>query len=159
MANYVITVNGEEIALSSADVDVLDSIKVDDTHLHVLENHTAYEVAVVASDFGKKTVQLLVNGRRYDLRIADEYDLQVDKMGLLTTTTAQLNHIEAPMPGLIVEVLVELGQEILKGTPLLVLSAMKMENIILSPGEGTVQSITISNGDTVEKGQLLLELN
>jgi len=62
------------------------------------------------------------------------------------------------MPGLIVDVMVKEGQEISEGTPLLVLSAMKMENIILSQGEGVVKSIEVNKDDTVEKGQLIIEM-
>ena len=62
------------------------------------------------------------------------------------------------MPGLIVDVMVEVGQEIAEGTPLLVLSAMKMENIILSQGDGVVKSVEVQKNDAVEKGQLIIEM-
>ncbi len=158
MSNYLITVNEEELEFNTSDADSLDSISVSTQKLHVLDNHTAFEVEILSTDFLNKTMSLSVNGNRYDIKIEDEYDQQVKKMGLLAVTTQKLNEVKAPMPGLIVDVMVEVGQEIVEGTPLLVLSAMKMENIILAQGEGIIKSIEIKKDDTVEKGQLIIEM-
>ncbi|WP_396632480.1 biotin/lipoyl-containing protein [Maribacter sp. R86514] len=158
MSNYLITVNEEELKFKTSDADSLDSISVSTQKLHVLDVNTAFEVGILDTDFLNKTMSLSVNGNRYDVKIEDEYDQQVKKMGLLAVTTQKLNEVKAPMPGLIVDVMVEVGQEIVEGTPLLVLSAMKMENIILAQGEGIVKSIEIKKDDTVEKGQLIIEM-
>ena len=79
-------------------------------------------------------------------------------MGLLTSTSQKVNSVKAPMPGLIIDVMVTAGQTVSEGTPLLVLSAMKMENIILSQGAGIVKSIAVKIDDTVEKGQLIIAM-
>jgi len=158
MTNYLITVNEEEKIVKRSEVDTLDSIKIDESNLHVLDGNQAYKVSVLHVDFLNKTLSLSVNGNSYDLKIEDEYDQRVKKMGLLAVTAQKLNSIKAPMPGLIVDVMVEQGQEISEGTPLLVLSAMKMENIILSQGEGVVKSIEVKKDDAVEKGQLIIEM-
>jgi biotin carboxyl carrier protein len=99
-----------------------------------------------------------VNGNTYKVHIADGYDQMVEEMGLLVNTSQKVNEIKAPMPGLILDILVQVGQEITEGTPLLVLSAMKMENIILSQGDGVVKSIEVNKDDAVEKGQLIIEM-
>lgn len=158
MNTYLITVNEEETLIKKSDVDALDSINIDDTNIHLLENNQAYEVSVLHSDFLNKTLTLSVNGNTHEVKIEDEYDQQVKKMGLLAVTAQKVNSIKAPMPGLIVDVMVKEGQEISEGTPLLVLSAMKMENIILSQGEGVVKSIEVKKDDAVEKGQLIIEM-
>ncbi|WP_299798288.1 acetyl-CoA carboxylase biotin carboxyl carrier protein subunit [uncultured Maribacter sp.] len=158
MPNYLITVNEKELHYNSSDIDTLDSIKVNAKNLHVLDNNTAFEVEIVHSDFLNKTMSLSVNGNIYEVKLEDEYDQQVKKMGLLAVTTQKLNEVKAPMPGLIVDVMVEVGQEIVEGTPLLVLSAMKMENIILAQGEGVIKSIEIKKDDAVEKGQVIIEM-
>ena len=62
------------------------------------------------------------------------------------------------MPGLILEVNVEKGSQVKEGDFLLVLEAMKMENTITAPREGVVKSIQINKGETVEKNQLLIEM-
>jgi biotin carboxyl carrier protein len=99
-----------------------------------------------------------VNGNSYEMVLADEYDQMVDKMGLLSTKTHKINNIKAPMPGLIIDVMAKVGQKVEAGTPLIVLSAMKMENIITSPGEGVVKNIEVNVNDAVDKGQLIIEM-
>lgn len=158
MKNYLVNVNGEEIQLSKNELDTLDSIQVSSTNFHLLENNQAYKVRVPHSDFLNKTLTVSVNGNTYEVKIEDEHDRQVKKMGLLAVTTQKMNAIKAPMPGLIVDVMVKEGEEISEGTPLLVLSAMKMENIILSQGDGVVKSIEVKKDDAVEKGQLIIEM-
>lgn len=158
MNNYIVTVEGEEIPLKKSDIQTLDSIESGNAKFHVLENNQAHEIRLLHSDFLNKILILSVNGNTYNVRIEDENDQQVKKMGLLAVTANKVNSIKAPMPGLIVDVMVEEGQEITEGTPLLVLSAMKMENIILSQGEGIVKSIEVKKDDAVEKGQLIIEM-
>lgn len=62
------------------------------------------------------------------------------------------------MPGLVLKLIAEVGQEIKLGEPLLILEAMKMENVIKSPGDGTVKAIHVTKGLAVEKGFLLMEM-
>ena len=61
------------------------------------------------------------------------------------------------MPGLILEINIEEGQEVKENDPLLILEAMKMENVINSPRDGVIKSIAVSQGNTVEKNALLIE--
>ena len=61
------------------------------------------------------------------------------------------------MPGLILEIFVDVGQVVKENEVLLILGAMKMENSFLSPREGTIKSVLVSVGDAVVKGQLLIE--
>ncbi|CAN0585303.1 unnamed protein product, partial [Ectocarpus sp. 12 AP-2014] len=136
----------------------LDSILVNENTLHVLDKNSAFDVEIIHSNFLNKTITLSINGNIYDVKLEDEYDQQIKKMGLLAVTTQKLNEVKAPMPGLIVDVLVEVGQEVIEGTPLLVLSAMKMENVILAQGEGVIKSVEVKKDDAVEKGQLIIEM-
>lgn len=158
MSNYLIIVNKEELQCSTSDVDSLDSILVNENSLHVLDKNSAFDVEIIHSNFLNKTITLSINGNIYDVKLEDEYDQQIKKMGLLAVTTQKLNEVKAPMPGLIVDVLVEVGQEVIEGTPLLVLSAMKMENVILAQGEGVIKSVEVKKDDAVEKGQLIIEM-
>ena len=158
MSNNLITVNKEELQCSTSDVDSLDSILVNENTLHVLDKNSAFDVEIIHSNFLNKTITLSINGNIYDVKLEDEYDQQIKKMGLLAVTTQKLNEVKAPMPGLIVDVLVEVGQEVIEGTPLLVLSAMKMENVILAQGEGVIKSVEVKKDDAVEKGKLIIEM-
>jgi len=158
MNTYIVSVNEKEFSVNKSDVDALDSFNIDDQNLHILDGNLAYAVRALRTDFLNKIMSVSVNGNTYEVQIEDEYDQQVKKMGLLAVTVQKINSIKAPMPGLIVDIMVKVGQEISEGTPLLVLSAMKMENIILSQGEGVVKSIEVKKDDAVEKGQLIIEM-
>ena len=65
------------------------------------------------------------------------------------------NAITAPMPGSIIQVMVNAGDEVKENDVILILEAMKMENEIMCPKDGTVTSVTVSAGTTVESGQVL----
>jgi biotin carboxyl carrier protein len=78
-------------------------------------------------------------------------------MGLDKMASAKVLNVKAPMPGLVLNVLVEPGQEVKKGDKLLVLEAMKMENIIKAAGDGKVGRIAVDKGQAVDKNQTLIE--
>ena len=158
LPQYSVTVEDEEFMLTSQETNALDILALDDGKFHLLKKDIAYDVAVLNSDFTNKTLSVSVNGNTYAVTIADEYDHMVKKMGLLINSSQKVNEIKAPMPGLILDIMVKVGQEILEGTPLLVLSAMKMENIILAQGDGIIKSIAVKKNDAVEKGQLIIEM-
>lgn len=154
----MIRANEKEILVQKKDVALLDMVETGSSNFHLLHDKKAYKICLLESDYLNKTLKIAVNGTTYDLKIEDEYDRQVKRMGLLAATSQKVNSVIAPMPGLIMDVMVKEGQEISEGTPLLVLSAMKMENIIVSKGAGIVKSIAIKKEDSVEKGQLVIEM-
>jgi biotin carboxyl carrier protein len=68
----------------------------------------------------------------------------------------KLNNLKAPMPGLITKILVKEGDEVKQGEPLLVLEAMKMENVFKAAGDVKIKSIKINEKQAVEKGAELI---
>ena len=67
--------------------------------------------------------------------------------------------IESPMPGKILAIKANAGQAVKKGDVVMILEAMKMENEITAPEDGTVASINVAVGDSVESGDTLASLN
>ncbi|HKJ89587.1 MAG TPA: acetyl-CoA carboxylase biotin carboxyl carrier protein subunit [Oceanipulchritudo sp.] len=67
--------------------------------------------------------------------------------------------VRASLPGQIVGILVEEGQRVAAGDPLVILDAMKMENEITAPMEGVVKSVHIRPGQVLAKGDLMLEID
>ncbi len=67
--------------------------------------------------------------------------------------------LKAPMPGLVLRVLVETGDHVVSGQGLIVLEAMKMENELKAPQDGVVSQVAVIAGQAVEKGAILVELN
>lgn len=155
---YNVIVDEQEFGLSKSDATNLDAVELSNGKLHVLKDNQAYDCELLEADYNNSTLTILVNGTKYSLKVEDEYDLLVKKMGLSVVTSAKLDNIKAPMPGLIIDVMVEPGQTIEKGTPLLILEAMKMENVLKADGEGVVKSIEITKGQAVDKGQVLIEM-
>ena len=78
-------------------------------------------------------------------------------MGFTIGKAKQINIIKAPMPGLILEISVFIGQTVQENDNLLILTAMKMENSLRSPRDGVIKSIDVNVGDSVIKGDLLIE--
>lgn len=158
MTHYSITIDTEKFNLDRNDVGSLDIISIGDSQYHLLRDNQSHIIQVLDIDLPNKSITLVVNGNPYTLKIADQFDQIVDRMGMRATQTHQINEVRAPMPGLVLEVLATVGQEVDKGTPLIVLSAMKMENIITSPGAGTVKNIRTEVNKAVEKGELIIEM-
>jgi biotin carboxyl carrier protein len=91
--------------------------------------------------------------------VADYYERLVHQLGLSVGGVHKMNTVKAPMPGLVLNIVVEPGQTVEKGDPMIILEAMKMENVIKAAGEGRVKAIKVQKGMAVDKGQLLIELD
>lgn len=97
-----------------------------------------------------------VNGSIYKVAVEDQFDQLLKQLGMDNLAAAKVQQIKAPMPGLVLSILVAEGAEIKKGDSLLVLEAMKMENMIKSPTDGIIKKITINQGNKVEKNEVLI---
>jgi biotin carboxyl carrier protein len=124
---------------------------------HIIEGNYSYNADVVYFNSADKTAQIKVNNNIYTIKAKDQFDILLDKLGLSSLNSAALSEIKAPMPGLVLKVLVTEGVEVKKGDNLFILEAMKMENIIKCPADVTIKKIRIKSGDKVEKGQILIE--
>jgi biotin carboxyl carrier protein len=133
-----------------------DIKQLSDMLYHVINNNSSYNAEIVSFDREAKTAKIKVNNNVYTIAAKDQYDVLLDKMGLSNLMAAKVSDIKAPMPGLVLKVLVEEGAEVKKGDNLFVLEAMKMENIIKAPADVTIKTIKIKPGDKVEKGQILI---
>ncbi|WP_264558153.1 acetyl-CoA carboxylase biotin carboxyl carrier protein subunit [Flavobacterium sp. N2270] len=138
-------------------ISQLDAVSVEKNKFHILKNNTPYQAEIIATDFINKTYTVKVNNSTYTVAIANTLDMLIKEMGFEVGAAKQVNAIKAPMPGLILEISVEVGQEVKENDPLLILEAMKMENSILSPRDGVIKSVTMTKGAAVEKGALLIE--
>jgi pyruvate carboxylase len=106
---------------------------------------------------GTRTVYFELNGQPREVVIKDE--------SVKTTVTAkqkadQANpaHIGASMPGTVIRVVVEKGDKVSKGDHLMITEAMKMETTVQAPFDGVIKQVYVSNGDGIQPGDLLIEL-
>jgi biotin carboxyl carrier protein len=155
--NYNAVVN-EDFQFEGISGTDLDVIPLDDKHFHILQNGKSFRAELISIDAQQKQVQLKINGNKYHIQLEDQYDQLIRKMGLKVKTNQQIKDIKAPMPGLVLEIMVEVGQFVAVGDALLILQAMKMENVIKAQGEGVIKDIVVKQGAAVEKGQLLIVL-
>lgn len=156
---YRVAVNEKhDFEISAEQAEALDFVKIDERHFQILQGQKSYQAELVETDFQKKTFKIKVNGSLHTIVIADEFDQLVNRLGLSVVTSNKIKDVKAPMPGLVLDVNVAAGQEINKGDKLMILEAMKMENVIKSEGEGIVKEIHVSKGTTVDKGQMLIEM-
>ncbi|MDQ2656130.1 MAG: biotin/lipoyl-binding protein [Bacteroidota bacterium] len=134
-----------------------DVSRIDDGHFHILLNNRSYRAEITETDFSTGRFTIKVNGKYYPVALKDKFDLLLEKMGMTANSGAKVNHVRAPMPGLIIGLLVKDGDDVKAGDTLLILEAMKMENIIKAPGDATVKSVKVKMGEGVEKNQVLIE--
>ena len=139
-------------------IDALNVVSAGDGAFHLLRHGKSYHCDVVSVDAPGRSVSVEVNGQPFTFAVGDEVDALVEQLGLNVVDESGQNDVFAPMPGLVVDVLVEPGQEVAAGTRLLVLEAMKMENSLVAAADGTVSSISVDKGAAVDKGQLLIEM-
>lgn len=153
--NFEVNRNGDALLVNDATINA-DIKQLNQLLYHIINQDGSYNAEVVSFDREAKTAEIKVNNNIYTLTAKDRFDVLLDKMGLSSLMAAKVSEIKAPMPGLVLKVLVEEGAEIKKGENLFILEAMKMENIIKAPADVTVKTIKIKPGDKVEKGQILM---
>lgn len=152
-----VTLEGDQIFLNGELVE-LDLANISSEKYHVLKNNKSYNIQILEADLVQKTFKIQVNDQVFQLNLEDALDQQLRDMGMSKTVSDKVDKIHAPMPGLVLKILVKPGQEVKKGDSLIILEAMKMENIIKSVGNGIVQNILIREKDAVEKNQVLIEM-
>lgn len=156
--NYTVKVDDDfDFNLSKDHISSLDLIKTGKNTYHLIKDGATYHIEVLESDFNKGTYTISINGSEYESTINTPLDTLIEKMGFASNSNKNIDTIEAPMPGLILDILVEEGQEVKEEDQLLILEAMKMENIITSPRNGVIKKIGVNTGDAVDKKQLLIE--
>ena len=131
--------------------------RISEHHYHLISGNKSYHVELVKADYKAKELTIKVENEQFDLQVKDQMDLLLEKMGISTMANSTIAEVKAPMPGLILDVLVKPGQEVKKGDQLMILEAMKMENVLKSQGEGVISSIKVAKGDSVEKNQVLIK--
>ncbi len=158
MQDYTVTIDDLNVQVTADALAELDITVLPGGAYHLLRDGVGYRCRVVHASPHSKRLTVSVNGRHFDLSLADRYDQIVTQLGFATTAVIDNKEITAPMPGLILDIMVAEGEDVKSGTPLLILEAMKMENVLKSTGEGTIKTIKVTKGQAVDKRQLLIEL-
>lgn len=140
------------------EVNDWDWVKINDHEYSLMVGHKSYHIFIEGIDIQQKKIKLFVEDSFYTLSLEEPIDVLLKKMGIDLSASLKVEPLKAPMPGLVLKILVEEGQTIAQGTPLLILEAMKMENIYKATTDATIAKILVEEGQAVEKSTVLIEL-
>ncbi len=129
-------------------------IRINEKKFKVFKKNKIFSIEIIERQ-GKK-IQLIVDGQFFKISITDYTDKILDKLGIDIVSSNIVNDVKAPMPGSIFNLMVSKGDEITIGSPLLILEAMKMENIIKSPKNGIIEKVHVLEKENVKKNQILV---
>lgn len=102
-------------------------------------------------------VRITINHRQYELKIQSENEMMLEKLGINASSSKTVELLKAPMPGLVIDILVQEGMQVKQGQPLLILKAMKMENILRASHDGAIKRILVDKNQKVEKDAVMLQ--
>jgi len=168
MARYVVTVDGREfdIALEYHSEKYRATIngkacelvynRLGESRFLMLVDREAIEIDVRPSGSNGDRVVFMM-GQEIPVTVENYHVAQARKAAGITAHASVERQLRAPMPGLVLKIHVTPGQHVTKGQPLVVIEAMKMENIIKARADATVATVNALVGKSVEKGDTLLE--
>lgn len=155
---YLLSTKDEHIFINDNKVE-WDIKAIDKESFHIIYHNQTFTAHLVEIDYESKLFKLQMNGKIIELELKDKMDLLLEEMGISALDQNLVNDVKAPMPGLIIDIMVTAGDEVKKGDPLLILEAMKMENVIKATGDGTISDIKANKGDSVEKNQMIIQFS
>jgi biotin carboxyl carrier protein len=160
-----IEIDGERFEMT-ANESRADHSFIED-HIHLIsqaegtykfqDGNKLHQIKVIGYDTESRTYSIEMGGQLKQVRIYRELDLMIEKMGLNALHSKKLSVMEAPMPGLVTSIKVVAGDHVMKGATLLILEAMKMENVIAAPHDAVIKEIKVKVGQAVERGFPLVE--
>ena len=155
-AEYEFTVkNNYEFSLKRQNMRI-DLIEEADGFLILSYKGLRYPVEIVSRR--QNEYEILLNGVAYTFSVETPFSLKRKKLLATWKNDVSAIIIKSPMPGKILDVLVEVGQEINKGDSLVVLEAMKMQNVIIATHKGRVSRACVIAGQVVSKDEILVEI-
>ncbi len=163
---YIVDVAGDRVpvTIDSAGITVRDAAvaaqltAIDGTPVQILRVGDRVHRVVARRGAARGAYVLWIDGWRFEVDALDERTRVIRDLTAAAAVNAGPAPLVAPMPGLIVRVLVAPGDVVTAGTPLVVMEAMKMENELRAPSDGTVTAIPVTPGSPVDKGAVLVQL-
>ena len=151
--SYEIEIDNDGAILVNGELRDVDFLNLGGSLYSIITENKSLE-AVIDDDEGK--IAVMMGGQLFETQVLDERAmLLMQRRGGLKITSGEVN---APMPGLIVMVTVELGQNVEQGDTVVILESMKMQNELKSPVAGVVTAIHVSASQAVDKGDMLVEI-
>ena len=148
-------VTGKDASVNGVPVDI-EFVKSATNSFKMRMNGVEKDADLVKLDKENKLVIVRIEGKKFAVQIKEPVDLMLDNLGINSKSTKKVNNLKAPMPGLVIKILAEQGKHYKAGDALMILEAMKMENVFKAAADVTIKAIEITERQTVEKGQILM---
>lgn len=150
---YKVEILNDGQVMVNGNLHEVDFLGMEESLYSIIQNDKSYEIAI-EEERGRYELQL--EGRLYEATVLDQRALlMAQRKGGLTIGSGE---VSSPMPGLIVEVMVAVGDEVAQGDTVIILESMKMQNELKAPRDGIVQTVNCQDGQTVDKGDLLINI-
>lgn len=148
--------NGKQGITLNGNVYPLDYSIADDKFYRIRLHGKEFKIFVQKLDTDTKEATLNINGKISTVKLRSKADNMMNAAGVKMKVQRKLESLRSPMPGLVLSLKVKPGDTVKAGDHLLILEAMKMENVIKSPGEGKIKEIHIAERTSVEKNTLMI---
>ncbi len=145
----------DQIVIKNGTEITYDMVSLGDGRYSLIKENKSYLVHLIKKE---DSYHVHVLGDLFDVRVEDERVRKVKELVEKSAGAPAGQVIKAPIPGLVVKVNVKAGQEVMSGDGLLVLEAMKMENIIKAPYNCQVTEVAVKENTTVQQGQVLIKI-
>lgn len=155
---FKVSVNDLLFSFRQDQIDAADLIKISTDEYNLVKDHRSVNARISETGGTDKELSVEIDGDIFHVSIKDGLDQMLDNMGYSNASSKQIKEIKAPMPGLVIEISVNEGQQVKEGERILILEAMKMENSIMIQSDAIIKKVSVSPGQAVDKGQVLVEL-
>jgi biotin carboxyl carrier protein len=154
--NYILTCENSKLNITEDDLSNLEITEISPHEYRILHKGKNYFFQLPVNGIHKNEIYLISNKKRKRVVIQDLIQQTVNSLGFKSNHSNVNKTLNAPMPGMVMNILITEGQKIQKGDHLITLEAMKMENVLKAPHDGIIKTIHIKTSEKVEKNQLLL---
>ena len=145
-----------DFSFESNDFD-WNCVEVREGQFHILFKGQSLVADLVEVNTAEKNFVIRINNNNYNVQLKDQYDELLRSLGMDSFNNQKESEIKAPMPGRVLDIMLGAGSSVVKGDGVLVLEAMKMENVIKSPIDGVIKKFAVVKGQAVEKNEVLVE--
>jgi biotin carboxyl carrier protein len=150
---FEVEIQGDGSVTINGQPHEIDFLQIGPSRYSIIKDFKSLELVIEDNQDG---YDILLNGRRYSGHVLDERALlMANRRGGFKAASGELH---SPMPGLIVQINVKPGDAVTEGQTIVILESMKMQNELKAPRSGTVENILVAQGQTVDKGALLVNI-
>ena len=148
-----------QLDLSQKDLDKFKVLEINHSKKEIIlsDGSEKFECKILKENIINQSYIVKINGEISTIRLIKQVEKTIEKLGIQKSSQKNINILKAPMPGLILDVAVKESDLVKKGDPVIILEAMKMENILFSPVDGKVKEIKVNPQQTVEKNNILIK--